>query len=88
MPNLVTMVVEIPKGSCNKYEMDAATGEIVLDRMLFTATRYPAGHGLIPDTPAEDGHTLDAATRSTPWGSLRSRPLRAATSGSGPSGSS
>jgi inorganic pyrophosphatase len=58
-PNLV-MVVEIPKGSRNKYEVDHATGEIYLDRMLFTATRYPADYGFIPDTLAEDGDPLDA----------------------------
>ena len=53
------MVVEIPKGSRNKYEMDHETGEIFLDRMLFTATRYPADYGFIPDTLAEDGDPLD-----------------------------
>jgi inorganic pyrophosphatase len=54
------MVVEIPKGSRNKYEIDHHTGEIFLDRMLFTATRYPADYGFIPDTLAEDGDPLDA----------------------------
>lgn len=53
------MVVEIPRGSRNKYEMDHSTGEIHLDRMLFTATRYPADYGFIPDTLAEDGDPLD-----------------------------
>jgi inorganic pyrophosphatase len=56
----VTMVVEIPKGSRNKYEVDHVTGEIFLDRMLFTATRYPADYGFIPCTLAEDGDPLDA----------------------------
>ncbi len=56
----VTMVVEIPKGSRNKYEVDHETGEIFLDRMLFTATRYPADYGFFPDTLAEDGDPLDA----------------------------
>ena len=55
-----TMVVEIPKGSRNKYEIDHHTGEIFLDRMLFTATRYPADYGFIPHTLAEDGDPLDA----------------------------
>ncbi len=55
----LTMVVEIPRGSRNKYEMDHTTGEIFLDRMLFTATRYPADYGFIPDTLAEDGDPLD-----------------------------
>jgi inorganic pyrophosphatase len=55
----ITMVVEIPKGSRNKYEMDHETGEIFLNRTLFTATRYPADYGFIPDTLAEDGDPLD-----------------------------
>lgn len=54
------MVVEIPKGSRNKYEMDHGTGRIRLDRMLFTATRYPADYGFIPGTHADDGDPLDA----------------------------
>jgi inorganic pyrophosphatase len=57
---LIDMIVEIPKGSRNKYEMDHETGEIFLDRMLFTATRYPADYGFIPHTLAEDGDPLDA----------------------------
>ncbi len=55
----LTMVVEIPRGSRNKYEMDHETGEIYLDRMLFTATRYPADYGFLPETFAEDGDPLD-----------------------------
>ena len=57
---LVDMVVEIPKGSRNKYEMDEETGRIYLDRMLFTATRYPADYGYIPETHADDDDPLDA----------------------------
>jgi len=56
----ITMIVEIPKGSRNKYEVDHESGNIYLDRMLFTATRYPADYGYIPDTLAEDGDPLDA----------------------------
>jgi len=56
----ITMIVEIPKGSRNKYEVDHETDEIFLDRMLFTATRYPADYGYIPHTLAEDGDPLDA----------------------------
>lgn len=54
------VVVEIPKGSRNKYEMDHETGAIFLDRTLFTATQYPADYGFFPDTLAEDGDPLDA----------------------------
>ncbi|HET8739102.1 MAG TPA: inorganic diphosphatase [Acidimicrobiia bacterium] len=57
---LVDMLVEIPKGSRNKYEIDHETGRIFLDRMLFTATRYPADYGHIPETHADDGDALDA----------------------------
>ena len=54
------VVVEIPKGQRNKYEMDHETGRIRLDRMLFTSTRYPADYGFIEDTLADDGDPLDA----------------------------
>lgn len=52
-------VVEIPRGSRNKYEMDHRTGRIRLDRMLFTATQYPCDYGFVPGTLAEDGDPLD-----------------------------
>jgi len=54
------VVIEIPKGQRNKYEMDHHTGRIRLDRMLFTSTRYPADYGFIEHTLAEDGDPLDA----------------------------
>ena len=73
------MIVEIPKGSRNKYEVDHRTGEIFLDRMLFTATRYPADYGFIPDTLAEDGDPLDALALVTeptfPGCRIRIRPV-------------
>src|SRR6201996_5261356 len=56
----VEVVVEIPKGTRNKYEVDHETGRIRLDRMLFTSTRYPADYGFIEDTLADDGDPLDA----------------------------
>jgi inorganic pyrophosphatase len=54
------VLVEIPKGQRNKYEMDHESGRIRLDRMLFTSTRYPADYGYIEDTLADDGDPLDA----------------------------
>ena len=54
------VLVEIPKGQRNKYEMDHETGRIRLDRMLFTSTRYPADYGFIEHTLADDGDPLDA----------------------------
>jgi inorganic pyrophosphatase len=56
----VSVVIEIPKGSRNKYEMDPATGDIFLDRMLFTSMVYPADYGYIEGTLGGDGDTLDA----------------------------
>ena len=56
----LTAVIEIPGGSRNKYELDPGTGQIFLDRMLFTATRYPADYGFIEGTLGGDGDALDA----------------------------
>jgi inorganic pyrophosphatase len=54
------VIVEIPAGSRNKYEVDHKTGRIRLDRMLFTSTRYPLDYGFIEDTLALDGDPIDA----------------------------
>ena len=56
----ILVVVEIPKGSRNKYELDHETGRIRLDRMLFSPVHYPTDYGFVPDTLAEDGDPLDA----------------------------
>ena len=53
------IVVEIPRGSRNKYEVTHETGEIWLDRRLFTAMSYPADYGFIAGTLGEDGDPLD-----------------------------
>ena len=52
-------VIEIPKGSKKKYELDKPTGMIILDRILYTSTRYPANYGFIPRTYGDDGDPLD-----------------------------
>jgi inorganic pyrophosphatase len=54
------VIIEIPKGQRNKYEMDHVTGRIRLDRMLFTSTRYPDDYGFIEGTLGDDGDPLDA----------------------------
>ena len=56
----VTVIVEIPKGSRNKYEIDRATGRVRLDRMLFSSVHYPADYGFIEGTLGGDGDELDA----------------------------
>ena len=57
---VIDVVVEIPRGSRNKYEMDKEKGVIRLDRRLFSATFYPTDYGYIPETLGEDGDPLDA----------------------------
>ncbi len=58
-PDEFVAVVEIPKGSKKKYELDKETGFIVLDRILYTSTHYPENYGFIPRTYAEDNDPLD-----------------------------
>jgi inorganic pyrophosphatase len=52
-------VIEIPKGSKNKYELDKPTGLLKLDRVLFSAVHYPANYGFIPRSLCDDGDPLD-----------------------------
>jgi inorganic pyrophosphatase len=54
------VIVEIPKGSTNKYELDKETGLLRLDRVLYSAVYYPADYGFIPRTYCGDGDPLDA----------------------------
>ena len=56
----MNVVVEIPKGSRNKYELDHATGRIRLDRVLYSSVHYPADYGFIEGTMGGDGDPLDA----------------------------
>jgi len=56
----VNVMVEIPKGSRNKYEYDTKRKVIKFDRMLFSAMHYPSDYGFITETLAEDGDPLDA----------------------------
>lgn len=57
--NDFSAVIEIPKGSNCKYELDKYTGLLRLDRVLYTSTHYPANYGFIPRTYADDGDPLD-----------------------------
>ena len=54
-----SVLIEIPKGSKCKYELDKYTGLLRLDRILYTSTHYPANYGFIPRTYADDGDPLD-----------------------------
>ncbi|MBE6949202.1 MAG: inorganic diphosphatase [Ruminococcaceae bacterium] len=57
--DVIHALIEIPLGSKNKYEMDEATGRILLDRVLYAAMIYPAEYGIIENTLAPDGDPLD-----------------------------
>ncbi len=57
---VVNVIVEIPKGKRNKFEVDKVTGLIKLDRYLYSSAVYPGDYGFIPQTLAEDGDPLDA----------------------------
>lgn len=58
-PNKFLAMIEISKGSKNKYELDKETGHLILDRVLFTSTHYPQNYGFIPRTFARDYDPLD-----------------------------
>jgi inorganic pyrophosphatase len=53
------VIIEIPRGSTNKYELDKETGLLKLDRVLYSAVHYPADYGFIPRTYCDDGDPLD-----------------------------
>src|SRR5215831_15569625 len=75
----IEVIVEVPRGSGNKYEMDTATGVIHLDRPLSPALRYPIDYGFVCDTLGEDGDALDALVPleepAFPGCRLRCRPI-------------
>ena len=65
LPSCFNVVIEIPMGSSNKYELDKKTGMLKLDRVLYSAVYYPANYGFIPQTLAEDGDPLDVLVLGT-----------------------
>ncbi len=75
----IDVIVEIPRGSRNKYEYDHERNVIKLDRRLFSATVYPSDYGFIPDTLGEDGDPLDALVLlddpTFPGCRIRARPV-------------
>ncbi|MGZ6480001.1 MAG: inorganic diphosphatase [Bdellovibrionales bacterium] len=59
VPNLVPAIIEVPKGSKVKYELEKKTGLIKVDRVLFSSVHYPANYGFIPQTYCDDCDPLD-----------------------------
>ena len=78
-PHDINVVIEIPQGSQVKYEIDKASGALVVDRFLFTPMAYPAAYGFIPGTLADDGDPADALvltpTAVVPGAVIRCRPI-------------
>jgi inorganic pyrophosphatase len=59
IPGYINCVIEIPKGSKGKYEIDKSSGMLLLDRVLFSSVHYPANYGFIPQTLADDNDPMD-----------------------------
>lgn len=78
-PRDINVVIEIPQGSAVKYELDKASGALVVDRFLFTPMAYPAAYGFIPNTLADDGDPVDALVllpaAVVPGAVVRARPI-------------
>lgn len=65
IPKVINVIIEIPKGSKNKYEIDKETGLIKLDRAMKTSQDYPFDYGFVPQTYWEDGDALDVVVLTT-----------------------
>lgn len=78
-PELVPAIIEVPKGSKTKYELDKATGMIRVDRILYSSVQYPANYGFIPRTYCEDHDPLDVLVLGqepvAPLSIIRAKPI-------------
>ncbi len=78
-PEIVTAIIEIPKGSQTKYELDKASGLLKVDRILYSAVHYPANYGFIPQSYCEDNDPLDVLVMCQesvlPLSIMRVRPI-------------
>lgn len=78
-PEIVNAIIEIPKGSKAKYELDKKSGLIKMDRILFSSVHYPANYGFIPQTYCEDHDPLDILVlgqeAAVPLCIMRARPI-------------
>ncbi len=78
-PSIVNVLIEIPEGSSVKYEVDAESGIVFVDRFLYSATHYPFNYGFIPQTKEKDGDPVDVIVISQhsvyPMVVIKSRPI-------------
>ena len=78
-PDIVTALIEIPKGSKVKYELDKKSGLLKVDRILYSSVHYPANYGFIPQTYCEDQDPLDILVLGQemvfPFVLMRARPI-------------
>ena len=65
LPESMNVIIEVPKGASNKYEIDKETGMIKLDRANYSAAAFPAEYGFVPQTLWEDGDALDVIVLAT-----------------------
>lgn len=79
VPEVVNAIIEIPKGSKAKYELDKKSGLIIMDRILFSSVQYPANYGFIPKTYCDDNDPLDILVlgqeTAVPLCIMRARPI-------------
>jgi inorganic pyrophosphatase len=79
IPDIFPAIIEVPKGSKTKYELDKKTGMIKVDRILFSSVQYPANYGFIPRTLGEDHDPLDVLVlgqdRVYPLSIMRAKPI-------------
>lgn len=78
-PDIVPAVIEVPRGSQVKYELDKESGLLKVDRILYSAVHYPANYGFIPQTYCEDNDPLDILVLGqepiVPLAIMRARPI-------------
>lgn len=78
-PEIITAIIEVPKGSKTKYELDKLSGLLKVDRILYSAVHYPANYGFIPKTYCEDNDPLDILVLGQeavfPLSMLRAKPI-------------
>ena len=78
-PDLVPAIIEVPKGSQIKYELDKKSGLVRVDRILYSAVHYPANYGFIPQTYCDDNDPLDILVLGqesvAPLSIMRARPI-------------